>query len=132
EASACPLLALPGELHNKILQQLGPMHRLLLRATCRYFRTIIPPLNLYELLAAEASRIGMERKLYACSFCHRLRPATCFDDSMKEWARGKGARDSIKRFCLDCGVRSPPGRVGYGRGDHIRIKGALFVICFYC
>ncbi|KAK4127199.1 hypothetical protein N657DRAFT_535383, partial [Parathielavia appendiculata] len=101
---SCPLLALPGELHNKILQQLGPMHRLLLRTTCRYFRAIMPPLNPYELLAAEASKIGMERQLYACSFCHRLRPASKFDDSMKEWARGKGARDSINRFCLDCGV----------------------------
>ncbi|KAK3933530.1 hypothetical protein QBC46DRAFT_401881 [Diplogelasinospora grovesii] len=132
ETSSRTLLTLPGEIQNKIVGKLEPLDLLLLRATCRHFRNIIPPLNIHELLVAESSKTGMERDLYACRLCLRLRHSSHFADTMMKKGKRKLAGGGISRFCVECGLKPPPGQNGYSPGTHITRNGVVSVICIYC
>ncbi|KAL2017781.1 hypothetical protein VTK56DRAFT_1699 [Thermocarpiscus australiensis] len=135
EMAFSTLLELPGEIHNRIIGQLEPMDLLMLRSTCRYFRNIIPPLNMDELLVAEISKIGIERNLYACCLCLRLRRAWHFADKMMKGPKRKlpeGGSSRHTRFCVECGLNPPPGHHGYTRGDFITRNGVVSVKCMFC
>jgi hypothetical protein len=127
----CPgtILTLPGEIQNKIISELEPMDLLLLRATCRYLRNIIPPLNMPELVIAETSSIGMELDLYACRLCLRLRHSSHFGDRMKTKEKRKLGRKKCNRFCVECGLHP---QKGYCPGDRITRNGVVSVLCMGC
>jgi hypothetical protein len=125
------LLNLPGELQNKIIGELEPLDLLILRATCRHFRTIIP-LDIHVLVAAETSTVAMERNVYACCLCLRLRHSSHFADKMMKKAKRKLGGGGPNRFCTPCGLNPPPGRTGYGRGTFIMKNGVVSVLCICC
>ncbi|KAK0627912.1 hypothetical protein B0T14DRAFT_563678 [Immersiella caudata] len=59
----CPLIRLPGELQKAIIAEVELWDRLPLRNTCRYFRSIIPPLSKRQLALAEAYKRFNELRL---------------------------------------------------------------------
>ncbi|KAL2015920.1 hypothetical protein VTK56DRAFT_4534 [Thermocarpiscus australiensis] len=132
ETASRTLLTLPGEIQNKIIGELEPIDIPLLRATCRYFRKIIPPRSMRELLVAESSSTGMERDLYACCLCLRLRHSSHFADKMMKRHKRKLAAGSSTRFCMECGLNPAPGQHGYCPGSHITKNGVVSVICISC
>jgi hypothetical protein len=132
DTSSCTLLALPGEIQNKIMGELEPIDLLVLRTTCRHLRNIIPRLDIHDLLTAESSNTGIARDLYACRLCLRLRHSSHFADTMKKKDKRKLAGGGVTRFCMDCGLKPAPGQNGYGRGAHITMNGAVSVICICC
>jgi hypothetical protein len=132
ETPSSILLNFPGEIQNKIVGELEPFDLLLLRATCRHFHNIIPPLDIWELLVAESSDTGFEQDLYACCLCLRLRRASHFADKMKKKDKRKLARGGYSRFCIQCGLKPPPGKPGYGRGTYITKNDVVSVVCIKC
>lgn len=132
--ASCTLLTLPGEIQNKIVDTLDALDLLPLRATCRHFRNIIPPLSLtiHELVVLERSQAAMERDLYACRIRLHLRRSSHFADSMTRKDKIKGGHGAINRFCVDCGLNPPPKQTGYSRGVHITRKGVVSVMCVFC
>ena len=44
----------------------------------------------------------------------------------------KLAGGGYSRFCLQCGLKPPPGKPGYGRGTYITKEGVVSVLCIYC
>jgi len=132
DTGSCTLLPLPGEIQNKIMGELEPIDLLVLRATCRHLRNIIPRLDIHALLTAESSDTGIARDLYACRLCLRLRHSSHFADTMKKKDKRKLAGGGVTRFCMDCGLKPAPGQNGYGRGTYITINSAVSVICICC
>lgn len=75
---------LPVELHLDTLDLLQPLDLYLLRGTCKYFRSIIEPLTMAQLMDAEED--WNQRKLqratpgqylmfvFDCPMCSRMRP----------------------------------------------------------
>lgn len=132
ETASTTLPTLPGEIQNMIVGDLEPFDLLLLRATCRHFRNVVPRLDIGELLVAECSKTAMERDLYACCLCLRLRRASHFADKMIKKQKRKLAGGGSSRFCVQCGVKPPPGKSGYGSGTFITKKNVVSVLCIYC
>ncbi|KAK4098913.1 hypothetical protein N658DRAFT_390285, partial [Parathielavia hyrcaniae] len=126
------LLNLPGEIQNKALDELEPFGLLQLRATCHHFRTIVPLLGIDELVMAETNQTALERDLYACCLCLRLRHSTHFADNMMWKAKKNSEGESVNRFCIPCGLRPPPGKNGYPKGILLTRNGLWFVICRHC
>jgi hypothetical protein len=128
------LLNLPGEIQNKIVGELEALDLLPLRATCQYYRNIIPPGNptMHELVVIERSQTGMERDLYACRLRLHLRHSSHFADRMMKKDKRKGEVGTINRFCVDCGLEPPPNQNGYSRGANITRSGLVSVKCVFC
>jgi hypothetical protein len=55
DTSSCTLLALPGEIQNRIIGELKPIDLFALRTTRRHLRNIIPSLDIYDFFTAESS-----------------------------------------------------------------------------
>ncbi|OJJ34723.1 hypothetical protein ASPWEDRAFT_39804 [Aspergillus wentii DTO 134E9] len=126
-------LGLPPEIHLLIAGNLCFPDILYLKMTNTYFYDLIPKLSHSELLLAEESDYALERELYTCRYCLRLRPAWRFADRMHRRRRSLHGRDVHKRFCVECGLKPrDDGNARYGPGAQIVIQGCLFVICIYC
>ncbi|KAF7173590.1 hypothetical protein CNMCM6106_007638 [Aspergillus hiratsukae] len=129
------LLSLPPELHLLIGTYLRFPDIVFFRITCAYVYTLLPPLTHSELLIAETTDYALSKDIYACRYCLRLRPASCFADRMRRRRRSKYGRDAAKRFCVECGLRPRAGteeEARYGPGAQVRIDGVLYVICITC
>ncbi|KAK4135879.1 hypothetical protein BT67DRAFT_263173 [Trichocladium antarcticum] len=131
--AACAILALPGEILNQIMAELNPLDLALLGSTCTHFRSIIPPFNINELVKVESTKIGVQRKLYACSFCLRLRHASRFADPMMRRKRRKHrGEERASRFCVECGLKQPTDERGYRPGNIVTMNGVAHVVCISC
>ncbi|KAF2689297.1 hypothetical protein K458DRAFT_413594 [Lentithecium fluviatile CBS 122367] len=107
------LQTLPVEIHRRIATFIrsSPWSVPEIRATNRFFRALVPPLSLEELLGLEAaSPFAHYRHLYACRHCLRLRKADMFAAKMlrgkrgPEWHKDGGDTDGRgERWCLECG-----------------------------
>lgn len=97
------LTNLPSEVQNAIIDLLDGSDRLLLRATNRHFRGIIP-VTIDDLLAAEQGAVSLSLNLYACFDCLRLRRAARFADNMRKGERARGGTRPWSRFCIECGL----------------------------
>lgn len=129
------LLCLPPELHLLIGTYLQFPDIVYFRITCAYLYALLPPLTRSELLLAETTDYALSRDIYACRYCLRLRPASCFADRMRRRRRGRYGRDAEKRFCVECGLQPRVGtdeEARYGPGAQVRIDGVLYVICITC
>ncbi|KAG9249468.1 uncharacterized protein F5Z01DRAFT_631659 [Emericellopsis atlantica] len=129
------LANLPGEIHLKILSYLSPMDRICLKVTSTYFNNVIPKLSPEELQDAELSTSAETKDLYGCYDCLRLRSVDRFADPQLRKKRGRFGRESMKRFCVECGLADCEGRnprVRYVRGNHIDIQGVPYIICENC
>lgn len=93
-----PFLPLPTEIHLKISTFLAMPHRLHLRHTNHYLFTTIPLLSHPERLEAEANLCYDIEDMFACKYCHRLRPRCKLAGNM---TRKKGLLAG-ERFCIDC------------------------------
>ncbi|KAK4445472.1 hypothetical protein QBC34DRAFT_384272 [Podospora aff. communis PSN243] len=124
---------LPGEIRNAITAELSAWDLLILRATSRDFRALIPPLNMHELILAEGELPAVENALYACSLCLRLRRFHQFADTMLTKKRRRGLITAVGRFCVDCGLANMNTKAGgYSAGTFITRKGVTSVICVSC
>ncbi|BCS26874.1 F-box domain protein [Aspergillus puulaauensis] len=133
----CPIFSLPREIHDVIIDYLGPPEHLHLRAVCQSFRELIPPLCIQQLLQVEVSDFGLAKDLYTCRDCMRLRPRAKFADNMVKKKKAKGCAEAGKRFCVECGTspnaNSPlPATARYTRGCHVVILGEHHVVCYPC
>jgi hypothetical protein len=129
------LLSLPPELHLLISTYLQFPDIVYFRTSCAYLYALLPPLTHSDLLLAETTELALSRDIYACRYCLRLRPASCFADRMRRRRRGRFGRDAEKRFCVECGLRPRAGadeEARYGPGAQVRIDGVLYVICITC
>lgn len=131
-ARSTTLLDLPAEIHQLIAECLDFPSRIRLKLVCQHFYALLPPLNLSQMLEVEVSAFGMQKDLYTCRDCLRLRPRARFADNMVKRKRAKFAVDAKKRFCVDCGVNARPGTTRYTRGSQIVIQGEQYVICRSC
>lgn len=132
ETRSVSLLTLLGEIHNAIIACLGPLGSLLLRGTCRYFRRIIPPPGLGDLLLAESDQFAAERNVYACSLCISLRHARHFIYTMTKRNKRRGGYGARNRFCINCGLKPPRGQSVYAPGTIVRTESDVFVMCQRC
>ena len=123
------LMTLPQELQDQIVGNLEWPDTVYLKATCKHFSHLIPSLNMEQLLEAEKSVFCKHRDLYACRYCLRLRDGTEFADRMRENCRSRGDQEAAKRFCVDCGLNTPNGAVGYSFGAEISMGGVTKIIC---
>ncbi len=57
--------------------------------TCNYFHAIIKPLKHIQLLAAETTEFAIEKDVYACCYCLRLRLGFRFADKMLKKKRNR-------------------------------------------
>lgn len=79
----------PQEIHLLIAELSPPSTVIDLRLTNKHLNTLIPALTPAELLEVESSELGIQKKVYACSQCVRLRPRRKFADDMVGCSRGK-------------------------------------------
>jgi hypothetical protein len=126
------LIDLPNEIQQHIIDYLDFPSNVLLKMTCRYFNTFITALGHGELMEAETSDFCLQKDLYACRDCLRLRTKTTFADNVVRKRRGRYRIDSAKRFCVDCGVNPREGTTRYCAGSQIVMQGELYVICGSC
>ncbi|KAF2838156.1 hypothetical protein M501DRAFT_1017180 [Patellaria atrata CBS 101060] len=123
---------LPPEIQLTIIDQLDPVGKLNLRITSRYYYDTIKPLTPNELLQTEKSDWAIKNGLLRCMDCKRLRPSSCFADSMRKGKKGRNGLEPEKRFCIDCGVHPKFGRNRYTPGSEIEINTQRWVICKVC
>lgn len=123
-----PLLRLPVELHQSIIDKLELQDRVRLTLTCRYFLSIIKSPTHDEILAAEISPWAVNNELYACKGCTRLRHLRRFTDDMRKGKRTRRGMEANTRFCIDCGVE----RAWYQDGTEVIIMGQVHVLCSHC
>ncbi|TLS21501.1 uncharacterized protein PpBr36_10397 [Pyricularia pennisetigena] len=74
-------------------------------------------------------------ELYGCYGCLRLRKADRFADNQLRKKRRRFGAESLKRFCIECGLEVREGRlpaVRYVKGNQIDIQGVAHVICMKC
>ncbi|PQK11672.1 hypothetical protein BB8028_0003g02960 [Beauveria bassiana] len=127
------LLELPVELQVEIFGRLAFPDNVNLKYTCR---------GLYDLInfdhtaqmEAENSKYAVEKRLFVCNDCHRMRRSHQFADKMIKKSRRRGGSEALTRFCIDCGV-TPKGEknsLRYTPGSHISIQGVHHVICQAC
>lgn len=97
------LTNLPPEIHHEIIKRLPFYDKSNLRATNPYFHTVIPPFTHQDLLAAEREDYSIERNLYTCRDCQRLRHKSKFaDDTTKK----KKSRDgNVMRIVMGMSLR---------------------------
>ncbi|KAL2823006.1 hypothetical protein BJX63DRAFT_3604 [Aspergillus granulosus] len=127
------LLALPPELHLLILTHLTFPETTHLKLTCTYFHNLIPSLTHAELLTAECTDFAVERDLYACRYCLRLRSGDQFGDRMLHRRRGRRGRHAGRRFCVQCGLMPREGgEARYGPGAKVVLRGGTYVLCKEC
>lgn len=128
------LLGLPTELQYHIIRFLDFPDTIYLKMTCTRFNNLIRPLTHRELLEAERSTYGMERKLHACRYCLRLRPPSKFADKMLVKKRSKYGREAGRRFCMECGItpQPPEGSTPYSLGSQILVHRMRYILCFTC
>ncbi|CAI7650330.1 unnamed protein product [Penicillium glandicola] len=123
---------LPTELIWEIAENLDALSRMHLRQSCVDMNKRIYPPTHKELIEIENTPYGYERGLFACANCIRLLPKEMFADNMTVQKRAKRGTGSITRFCLECGIHPVQSRPRYNAGDHIIVKGKMFVICPKC
>lgn len=126
------LLEIPAELKHQIIENLPAVDRICLKMTCRTFNSLIPPLNLQELLELEMSPFvmegwGMDKDRFTCCHCLRLLPRKAFADQVTRGKMGKFGLQRDKRFCVQCGLK-----YRYSPGSHISRQGEHFVVCGGC
>jgi hypothetical protein len=127
------LIDLPNEINQQhIIDYLDFPSNVLLKMTCGHFNAFITALGHRELMEAETSDFCLQKDLYACCDCLRLRTKTKFADNIARKRRGRSRIDSAKRFCVDCGVNPREGTTRYTAGSHIVVQGELYVICRSC
>lgn len=126
------MLEIPVELKCQIIENLPAVDRICLKMTCRTFNSLIPRLNLQELLELEMSPFGMEgwgvdKDRFTCRHCLRLLPRKAFADQVTKGKMGKFGFQRDKRFCVQCGLKHR-----YSPGSHISRQGEHFVVCGCC
>lgn len=130
------LLGLPAELHLVITSFLPLSASQHLRATSHYFHALFPPQNTVDaLLRLEGSEAAREERIFTCVVCVRLRAAGKFADaSRKEPWNTEGSKRHT-RFCVQCGVRPPPGadrKLRYSKGQSWNRFGLPYIYCKTC
>lgn len=123
--ASSPLLWPPTELHYKILDLLEIQDKARLSCTNVYFSLLIKPPTLQEFLVAETTQWAIDRCLFSCRGCVRLRPLRKFTDDMRKGKRGRNGVDAGARFCIDCGV----DRDWFPLGAEYTIMGKRWVKC---
>ncbi|OCL05468.1 hypothetical protein AOQ84DRAFT_271563, partial [Glonium stellatum] len=126
------LLALPVELQKDIIDFLDFPSKQALRSTSHHFFIITKRPTHGELLVIEQSAWAIERRLYACKDCIRLRPSHKFADAMRKGPKGLNGRQPHKRFCIDCGLHPKPRTTRYSPGARIEVEGKRYVLCNIC
>ncbi|KAL2869243.1 F-box domain protein [Aspergillus lucknowensis] len=128
------LLSLPPELHLLIISNLSFPDLTCLKVTCSYFYHLIPPMSHEELLEAECTAFAIDKDLYACRYCLRLRSGGRFADRMLRRRRGRRGRHAGRRFCVQCGLkpRGDSGEARYGPGAQVVMMGTAYVLCAEC
>ena len=138
DGSIPPILRLATELHLNIVSQLkdadegGAFAARHLRLTNRHFYNIVEQATHSELLRVEQTEWAMERRLYACMYCIRLRHASKFADTMLKGKTGRNGTQTYRRFCVDCGFAPPKGQTRYSAGTEVRVNGTRWVWCQRC
>lgn len=117
---------LPPEIHNYLIKLADGFVNLKLRATSRYFRSIIP-LTPDLLSSAEQSPSAFQRALLACFDCNRLRSVSHFDDSQRDNCCGQCSSPCTHRFCMSCGESSK-----YRAGDVVNVLGQKHIYQCVC
>ena len=115
------LMDLPPEIHNYLIKVADGFVNLKLRATSRYFRSIIP-LTPDLLSSAEQSPSASQRAVLACFDCNRLRSVSHFDDGQRDNGCGKCTSPCTHRFCINCGEHGQ-----YKAGEVLSILGLKYV-----
>lgn len=129
---------LPGELQMQIVdhvRHLGFPHAQRLKTTCKGFNGIVPKPNKRQIHIDELSPLAMEKRLFACYDCFRLRPSTAFGDAQRTGKRGKNGQNCQKRFCVDCGLNFTSEAVTvprYRPGSQYKVNGDVYVVCHTC
>jgi hypothetical protein len=106
-----------------------------MKFTCkRFYGVVNAAYSNAEIIILERLPYCMEKSLYACTSCNRLRPEGRFSDAMRRKNRGKYGDRPSKRFCITCGLRpSPINYVSrYARGTYVEVSGAGNVRCAHC
>lgn len=126
-------LKLPTELHSHIISYLSFPENVHLKITCRYFYGLVT-FDHAAQISAETSPYAIDKGLYACHSCERLRASHWFADSMLRRKRRRGGFNARKRLYVEYGTR-PAGKTAvqrYTPGTHIEIQGVYHVICVRC
>lgn len=126
------IIDLPNEILHSIAQYLDAFSIVWLQRSCRDFRESIPPPTHPELIKAETAGFGLQKNLYACGDCQRLRPRENFADKMVKSKEAKFGPKTVDRWCVECGINSGPGNPRYTAGDQIVTLSELYVICIDC
>ncbi|KAK7430479.1 hypothetical protein QQZ08_002998 [Neonectria magnoliae] len=92
-----PLSVLPPELHHLIIDHLAFPDTAHLRATCRFFASLIPTQSSHyvDLIAAEDSAWAVNQRRLTCVYCARMRRASAFTEKQK-------AHKPEYRSCYEC------------------------------
>lgn len=136
--SVPPIFRLATELHLNIVAYLidpdegGTYAARYLRLTNRHFYNIVEKATHDDILGVEQTIWAIERRLYACKFCIRLRHASKFADAMLKGKTGRNGTQRFKRFCADCGFAPPQGQIRYSRGSEAIVNGERWVWCRLC
>ncbi|KAJ4380999.1 hypothetical protein N0V86_003346 [Didymella sp. IMI 355093] len=129
-----PLLRLSPELHLQIiahLEEVDFMSVYKLRLSTKYFYNTISAPDPVHLLMLEDMQFSLEKSLYACKYCLRLRPASKFAEKMLRGKTGRYGDHPCNRFCADCGFDTrKPQR--YMRGTQQKVNGELWVRRIHC
>lgn len=131
-AESTTFLKLPTEVHALVAECLDLPSRMQLRKVCRYFLELIPQLSIHEMLKVEVSAFGIQKDLYTCGDCLRLRPRAKFADNMVKKKKARFAINAEKRFCVECGINPGKGTTRYTRGSLIVVQGESFALCRSC
>jgi hypothetical protein len=126
------LLALPGELKKNIIDVLDIPSKLALRITSRDFFLLIKPATHKDLMAIEKSVWAIQRGLYTCMDCTRLRPSCKFADAMRKGSKGLNGKKPHRRFCIDCGLHPKLHTTRYSPGAEITVNDKRYVLCKKC
>ncbi|KAH7139155.1 hypothetical protein B0J11DRAFT_36257 [Dendryphion nanum] len=100
-----PLLSLPPELRQNIIDRLELQDEARLLLTCRSFNQDIKPFILDYFLAAETKEWAITKQLFTCKGCVRFRRLLEFSDEMRKGKKGRNKPNAPTRLCLKCGVR---------------------------
>ncbi|KAH6991266.1 hypothetical protein BKA56DRAFT_705685 [Ilyonectria sp. MPI-CAGE-AT-0026] len=109
--SSSPILNLPAELYPLIIDYLVFPDTAHLRATSRFFASLIPTQSsgYLDLAAADDSIWAVRKWRLTCAYCARMRPASAFVEKQK-------TKSAHFRSCYDCyewGSGTPGERIWF-------------------
>jgi hypothetical protein len=130
-----PFSRLIPELQLEVIDHLSFQETAYLRMTSHVYLDLIHKPTLSELLAAENSEWAVNKGIFTCCHCLRLRQSTKFSESMITKKRARGHSRAALRFCIECGLTilwNDPGARGYSRGAKICVLGLDYQVCKNC